>query len=46
MDNFLNGIFLELKKIMEAEIDPMFDAGGKLDSLTKISTFILNNTGY
>lgn len=46
IENFLNSVFLDLKKIMEAQIDPVLDTVGKIESIKKISNFIFTNTQY
>lgn len=46
MENFLNELFMELKKVMEAQIDPILETVGHLDSLNVIKKFIQSYTGY
>lgn len=47
VEEFLNGVLMELKEVMEARIDPFYEEfDRKFGSLKKFSAFIFSYTGY
>jgi hypothetical protein len=46
LEGFLNKLFMDLRQVMLAKIDPMFDASGKLDAISEFNEQIFKLTQF